>query len=100
MSLNCERLDDFSECKQRLVDLDALLLQLAFTTGQTLSLTACEIDNLKLADDCVVRVVGMNLLDGDAEDCVRAGARQVHLVRAEYFVLDSMVEQVKYFVLV
>ena len=91
--------DDLPEREKRLVDLYTFLLRLTFSLSDVLALTTCQVDQLHLADDGVVRVVSVGLFEGHGKDGVGSGGGQVHLVGANDFVPQAVVEETQNFVI-
>lgn len=90
--------DHFSESEQTLIDLDGLFLGEPLCLYETLALGAGQIDDLQLANDCVVRVARKDLLHCDAEDGVRARRGHIHSMTAHGLILDTVVVQVQDFI--
>ena len=85
--------NDLPQSEQRLVNLNALLLRLALGSRVALPLGAGQVDDLHFADDDVLGVGGVHLLQAEGENGVGAGAAEVHLVGANYFVAEAEVEE-------
>jgi len=60
---------------------------------ETLSLGASQVDQLKLAGDHILRVLGVRLFQVYRKDAMRARGRKIHLVGSYRFILDPLVEE-------
>jgi hypothetical protein len=82
-----------SQCEKRLIDLNRLLLTLSLHICETLTLRPSQVDQLELANNYIIRVRGIYLLQRNCKNRVRPARRQVHLVRPNGLVLDPLMKK-------
>jgi len=91
----CKRWNNLSQSKERFVDLDTFLLQLSFVCCINIrqSFWPCQINQLKLWIDDIIRVIDIDLLNCEREHCVRSTWRVIHSVSSHNFVLYTFFKQ-------
>ena len=83
--------DNLTQCQQTLVDINGLLWR--DISRLRLSLTSCEINELQCANNRIVWVLPVDLLESHLEHWVRSATCIVHIMGGNDFVFDSEVVQ-------
>ena len=99
MTVVCQCCDNLSQSEQRFVDLYRFLelyriLRRVSTCGVRLTLAACQIDKLQLADRlrCCIIPRQVFLLHDQRKDAVRSRGGLIHVVRSHHLILQTFPE--------